>query len=89
MKQLEKKLDFTKVTLKNGQTTKLMCTSSGHYCLSLSRNLIDVNGANVYHIQKYYQTSNDPKEKKTLKLHKQFSHAPKEEFLNVRDYKKI
>ena len=50
MKQIRTKLDFKKdiVTLKKSQTTKLMCTSSGPYCLSLSRNF-DVIRLLQYH----------------------------------------
>ena len=71
-------LDFSKdiVTLKNGQKRKFMCTFSGHYCLPMLRYFIDINLDVVLHVEVLANLSHDQKGKKTLKFHKQFSHAP-------------
>ena len=86
MKQMKLSLDFDKdtVTLANGKKIKLTCTSSGHYCLPLSRTLLDANNVNfVLYTNSLVNLSRGEKKKKALKLHKQFSHATKERLLQL------
>ena len=86
MKQMGVTLDFAKDTVRfdNGKEIKLICTSTGHYCLPLTKKLLDVNEVNVIlHLQSLETLSKDEKKKKAIKLHKQFSHATKERLLRL------
>ena len=61
------------VTLKNGQEVKLMCTSTDHYSLPLSKGTIDLNEVNiVLHLEALENLTRSEKKKKALKLHRQF-----------------
>ena len=86
MKQMGMRLDFRRdmVTLKNGQEVKLMCTSTGHYSLPLSKGTFDLNEVNiVLHLEALENLTRSEKKKKALKLHRQFSHASKERLLRL------
>ena len=90
MKQMGLTLDFSTdtVTLSNGKVIKLMCTSSGHYCLPLSQTLLDRCEVNVVlNLEPLKTSTREQKKKKALKLHKQFFTCNKREVVKVDCFK--
>ena len=80
MKQMSMELNFaTDTATVHGEQVKLICTSTGHYCLPLNLTCIDDNSVNfVLHLECLNDLSQEEMSKKALKLHRQFSHASKE-----------
>ena len=81
MKQMKMKLDFDADTAEiDGVKTKLVCTSTGHYCVPLTELMNqETHGANfVLELQCIDGLSLEEKRKKALKLHRQFAHAHKD-----------
>ena len=79
MKQMDMKLDLVKdIVTVNGENIKLCCTSTGHYCLPISRFHLDLENVNVvFHLQDLLKCSDKQLKNKALKLHRQFSHPSK------------
>ena len=83
MKQMGMKLDLEKdiVTL-NGEDIKLFCTSTGNYCLPISRSHTDLQNVNfVFHLENFDSLSDAQVKSKALKLHRQFSHPTKDKLI--------
>ena len=85
MKQLGMQLDFAKdIALIKGQKVKLICTSTGHYCLPLTLTCLDDNSVNfILHLECVDNLSKKEMMSKALKLHRQFSHATKEKLIKL------
>ena len=81
MKKAGCKLDFStdSVTML-GQSIKLISTQAGHYCIPLTKYLLndDIDISIVLHTTALENCSTSEKRKKALKLHRQFSHATKD-----------
>ena len=80
MKQMNMQLDFsTDTAIVRGEKVKLICTSTGHYCLPLNATCIDDQSVNfVLHLECLNGLSRRETLSKAMKLHRQFSHASKE-----------
>ena len=83
MKRTEMIIDFSNDTVNVGgkDIIKLICTSSGHYCLPLTRLLLhnySPHSRIVLHAVNLKTMTADEKRRKAAKLHRQFSHASKE-----------
>ena len=85
MKQLGMQLDFAKdMALIRGQKVKLICMSTGHYCLPLTLTCLDDNSVNfILHLECVDNLSKKETMSKALKLHRQFSHATKEKLVKL------
>ena len=85
MKKLNAILDFTNdVVIVNKKTIPLHCTSTGHYCIPVSRCDLDTDVSNiVLHMENLEDMDRDMKLKKAKKLHTQFAHPPKEKLLKL------
>ena len=85
MKQMEMQLDFAKdIAQIRGETVRLICTSTGHYCLPLNLTCIDDNSVNfILHLECLNNLSEKEMMSKALKLHRQFSHASKEKLMKL------
>ena len=83
MTKIEMKLDFLnhEVTVGN-QRIKLECNKSGHYVLPLLP-LAHGDCKVIFHLESLVDLSKSEKEKKAVKLHRQFCHPSKERFLNL------
>ena len=70
-----------------GNKVNLYCTSSGHYCLPLTNLLLQDKpnscASIIFHTLNLKQLSRSEKMKKTMKLHRQFSHASKEKLCKL------
>ena len=80
MKQMGMQLDFAQdVAIVNGENVKLICTSTGHYCLPLNMTCIENQSVNfVLHLECLNNLPQREMMSKAMKLHRQFSHASKE-----------
>ena len=80
MKQMGMQLDFARdVAIVNGENVKLICTSTGHYCLPLNMTCIEDQSVNfVLHLECLNNLSQREMISKAMKLHRQFSHPSKE-----------
>ena len=77
MSKLGMKIDFANhVAVVKGQSMKLGCTSSGHYCLPISC-FVREDCKIVLNVDRVIGESVPEKKKKALKLHRQFCHAEK------------
>ena len=83
MKQIGMWLDFSKdEVMIDGEVIKLMCTTTGHYCLPVTiTNLESYNVYIVLNLHCLQGLTTEEKEKKAQKLHRRFSHAQKEDKL--------
>ena len=76
-------LDFVNdVVHVQGEKIKLHCTSSGHYCLSLSP-VTAKESRVILHCSSLEGLTTDEKKRKAVKLHKQFSHATSTKLLKM------
>ena len=80
MKQMGMQLDFLRDTaIIKGEEIRLICTTTGHYCLPMNHTCIDDQSVQfVMHLQCLSGLSQRDMASKALKLHRQFSHASKE-----------
>ena len=86
LKRAETITDFSNDTVNVGgrDIIKLTCTSSGHYCLPLTRLLLHDSSPHsriVLHAVNLKTMTIDEKRRKAAKLHRQFSHASKEKLI--------
>ena len=78
MSKIGMKIDFAKnIAIVDGETLKLDCTSSGHYCLPVSC-FVREDCKVVLNVDGIIDTSLSEKKQKAHKLHRQFCHASKE-----------
>ena len=80
MKRAEMITDFSNDMVNVGakDIIKLICASSGHYCLLLTRLLLHDSSPHsriVLHADNLKTMTVDEKKRKAVKLHRQFSHA--------------
>ena len=80
MKQMGMQLDFLRdVATVKGDEIRLICTTTGHYCLPMNHTCIDDQSVHfVLNVQCLEGLSEREMASKALKLHRQFSHASKE-----------
>ena len=85
MKTLGMKLNFLNDTADvDGKSIPLICSSTGHYSLPLTKWDLDVESTNVVlHTTNLSKLSKAEKEKKAEKLHRQFAHASKEKLFKL------
>ena len=76
--------DYEAVML--GKKVKLGRTSSGHYTLNVSRQMINIESESpnvVLHMNSLEECSVEDKKKKALKLHRQFGHASERKLVDL------
>ena len=88
MNRAEVKMNFSDDTVNVGgkDIIKLTCTTSGHYCLPLTRLLLHDSSSYCRIVLQavYLKTMTaDEKKRKVAKLHRQFSHASKEKLIRL------
>ena len=88
MKRAEMIIDFSNdmVNVGGKDIIKLTCTSSGHYCLPLTRLLLHDSSPRsgiVLHAVNLKTMTVDEKRRKAAKLHCQFSHASEEKLIRL------
>lgn len=85
MKSLGMKLNFESDSVEIGKKKiKLYTSSTGHYCLPLTLWDLDVLENNIIlHTVDLNSLTKKEKEKKAMKLHRQFAHAPKERLVKL------
>ena len=84
MKKLQMKLDFTQDLARIGnEEVKLFCNSRGHYSLSVTKERIGEDGNVVLYIQSPENIDIKQKMSKSVKLHRQLSHASKDKLLKL------
>ena len=85
MKQAEMTVDFdTDTAMVLGCKVKLVTSSSGHYCLPITKCILgnDLPTSIVLHATEIKQLTYQEKRIKALKLHRQLSHASKDKLKN-------
>ena len=85
MKTLGMKLNFLNDSADIGdKSIPLICSSTGHYSLPLTNWDLDVEDTNiVLHVKHINGLGRKEKEKKAIKLHRQFAHASKEKLVKL------
>ena len=90
MKKAGMVLDFSNDTAEfGGENISLICLSTGHYAIPLTKFILRKDVDLVRHItlystgQKMQNMSKEEKNKKALKLHRQFCHATKEKLIKL------
>ena len=91
MKKAEMSIDFSKDTVTIfGKTQKLLFTSSGHYCISIGKQIescmkLDLvnNDNNTILFSDWEHKSRKEKHDAMIKLHRQFSHPPTKRIITL------
>ena len=91
MKKAEMSIDFSKDTVTIfGKTQKLLFTSSGHYCISIGKQIescmkLDLvnNDNNTMLFSDWEHKSRKEKHDAMIKLHRQFSHPPTKRIITL------
>ena len=89
MKRTKLVLDFSRdIAVVFDESIKLMCTSTGHFCIPLTHMLLTNNNPKIFvlhtsALKNLSITKKKKKKERATKLHRQFAHASKEKLCKL------